>query len=150
MDIYIDNRQEKIQITDEINDIIKLVTREVLLSELNSLDYEISISFVDNEEIRLLNRQYRNIDQETDVLSFPMDEEFDFPGVSLLGDIVISMEKVVEQAKEYSHSIDREIAYLTVHSIYHLLGYDHMEDEDKKRMREKEKNTMRKIKIFKS
>lgn len=150
MEIYIDNRQEKVEISEQINDIIEDVIREILLDELDSLDYEISISFVDNDEIQLLNSQYRNIDRDTDVLSFPMDQEFDIPGNSILGDIIISMEKAVEQAQEFSHPLEREIAYLTAHSVYHLLGYDHMQEEEKKEMREKEKYIMKKLKIFKN
>lgn len=150
MDIYIDNRQEKVEINKKINDIIELVIKEILLDELNSLEYEISISLVDNDEIKTLNKQYRNVDKETDVLSFPMDQEFDIPGISILGDIIISMEKALEQAEDFSHSVEREIAYLTAHSVYHLLGYDHMNDEGRYEMREKEKHIMKKLKIFKN
>lgn len=150
MDIYIDNRQEKIEITDDIHDIIEEVLKSILIDELDSLDCEISISLVDNKEIKDLNREYRNIDRETDVLSFPMDQDFNIPGVVLLGDIIISMEKAKEQAEEFSHSLEREIAYLTAHSLYHLLGYDHMEEEEKIEMRKKEKSTMKKLKIFKN
>ena len=150
MDIYIDNRQEKVEINKKMNDIIENVIKEVLLDEINSLDYEISISLVDNDEIRILNREYRSVDKETDVLSFPMDQEFDIPGVAILGDIIISMEKALEQAEEFSHSLEREIAYLTAHSVYHLLGYDHMNEEEKHVMREKEKKIMKKIKLFKN
>lgn len=150
MDIYIDNRQNKIEITEEINKIIEDAIRQVLLDELNSVYYEISISFVDNEEIRFLNKQYRNIDKETDVLSFPIDQEFDIPGPEILGDIIISVEKAAQQAEDFSHSMEREIAYLIAHSMYHLLGYDHMNQEDKREMREKEKNIMKKMEIFKN
>lgn len=150
MEIYIDNRQNKIKISKEISDIIEEVIKEICLDELNSLDYEVSISLVDNEEIRALNSEYRDIDKETDVLSFPMDQEFTIPGLEILGDIIISMEKAVEQANEFSHSLERELAYLTAHSLYHLLGYDHMEEEEKTIMRQKEKNMMRKMKIFKN
>lgn len=150
MEIYIDNRQEKIEITDSIGDIIKDVIRSVLMDELKSIDYEISVSLVDNEEIRALNREFRNIDSDTDVLSFPMDQEFQIPGVSLLGDIIISMEKAKEQAEEFGHSLEREIAYLTTHSLYHLLGYDHIKEGDKIEMRKKEKYIMKIMKIFKN
>lgn len=150
MEIYIDNRQKRIEISKEINDIIEDVVREILLDEVNSLDYEISISFVDNDEIKSLNKEYRNIDRETDVLSFPMDQEFDIPGISILGDIIISIEKALEQAEDFSHTLEREIAYLTAHSVYHLLGYDHVDEEEKKEMREKEKYIMKKLKIFKN
>ena len=150
MEIYIDNRQEKVEINEEITNIIEKVIEEILLDELGSLDYEISISFVDNKEIKSLNAEYRNIDRETDVLSFPMEDDFDLPGPKILGDIIISMEKVIEQAEDLSHSIKREIAYLTAHSLYHLLGYDHIEEDDKLVMREKEKSIMKSLKIFKN
>jgi probable rRNA maturation factor len=142
--VYIDNRQEKIDVDGNIIEILNLAIRESLLLEKESTDYEISLSIVDNEEIRNLNREYRNIDRETDVLSFPLDDNFgDIP---LLGDIIISGEKALEQSIEYGHSLIREMAYLTVHSMFHLMGYDHMEDEEKKVMREKEKRVMEKIK----
>ncbi len=144
MKVYIDNRQEKIDVDGNIIEILNLAIRESLLLEKESTDYEISLSIVDNEEIRNLNREYRNIDRETDVLSFPLDDNFgDIP---LLGDIIISGEKALEQSIEYGHSLIREMAYLTVHSMFHLMGYDHMEDEEKKVMREKEKRVMEKIK----
>ena len=111
---------------------------------------EVSVSFVDNEEIRELNREYRNVDSPTDVLSFPMEEDSLGLFTPLLGDIVISLERALEQSKEYGHSFEREIAYLTAHSMFHLLGYDHMTNEDKKVMREKEKSVMKTLKIFKN
>lgn len=149
MEIYIDNRQDKIDISEEINEIIEKVIKEVLVYENQSLDCEVSISFVDNAEIRELNKDYRGIDRETDVLSFPMDDEFTFEGPVLLGDVIISLEKALEQSEEFGHSINREIAYLTAHSMLHLLGYDHMDEEEKSLMRGKEKEIMRKLKIFK-
>ena len=91
---------------------------------------EVSVRLVDNEEIRNLNKKYRNVDRETDVLSFPLgvDGTYDInrdTGDQMLGDIVISMPKALEQAEKYGHSIQREIGYLAVHSMLHLLGYDH-------------------------
>jgi probable rRNA maturation factor len=149
MEVYIDNRQNKVIIEEEISDIIEKVINEVLIFENESLDCEVSVSFVDNEEIRVLNRDYRSVDKETDVLSFPMDDDFFEIGPVLLGDIIISAEKALEQAKDFGHSLYREIAYLTAHSMFHLLGYDHMEDEEKTLMREKEKEIMKRIGIFK-
>ncbi|NMB09022.1 MAG: rRNA maturation RNase YbeY [Tissierellia bacterium] len=146
MEIYIDNRQDKIEIDENMVEILKLAIKESLLLEKGATDYEISISIVDNVEIRLLNREYRNIDKETDVLSFPLNDEFgDIP---MLGDIIISGEKALEQSIEYGHSLIREMAYLTVHSMFHLMGYDHMVDEDKAIMRNKEKKVMNNIGIF--
>ena len=112
-------------------------------------NFEISISFVDNKEIREINREFRNIDSETDVLSFPMDFEFDLDCDKPLGDVIISLEKALEQSNEFGHSFEREVLYLTVHSMYHLLGYDHIEEKDREIMREKEKNTMKKLGVFK-
>jgi len=92
----------------------------------------VSITFTDNESIRELNREYRDIDRATDVLSFPMDDEGDDV---VLGDIVISLERAKEQAIEYGHSLEREISFLCVHSTLHLLGYDHETgEEDEKEM----------------
>lgn len=145
--VYIDNRQEKIEVDNNIEEILEKVVKECLLLEKESTDYEISISLVDNEEIRDLNREYRNIDRETDVLSFPLDE--DFGEVPILGDIVISLEKALEQSKEYNHSLVREVAYLTAHSMFHLMGYDHKEENEKKIMRKKEKEIMKRLGIFK-
>ena len=143
MKIYIDNRQDKIEISGNMVEILELAIKESLLLEKDSTNYEISISIVDNREIRDLNREYRNIDKETDVLSFPIDE--DFGDMPLLGDIIISGEKALEQSIEYGHSLIREMTYLTVHSMLHLMGYDHMEEEEKRIMREKEERVMAKL-----
>lgn len=148
MEIYIDNRQDKFDLDNSIEDLLEDVIRESLLVEGIGLDYEISVSFVDNEEIRQLNRDYRNIDKETDVLSFPMEEDFMIP-MPLLGDIIISVEKAAEQAEDFGHSLEREITYLTAHSMFHLMGYDHMEEDEKRIMRDKEKQVMKRIEMFK-
>lgn len=152
MELIIDNRQEKIVIEDNIKEIIKNVIIESLNCENKGQDYEISVSFVDNEEIRKLNNKFRGIDRETDVLSFPMEDEQEIGEgyIPLLGDIVISAEKAFEQAKEFDHSFEREVAYLTAHSMFHLMGYDHMNDEEKRIMRNKEKEVMKKLGIFKT
>ncbi|NLN14922.1 MAG: rRNA maturation RNase YbeY [Tissierellia bacterium] len=147
MEVYIDNRQP-IQIDDKIEEIIKRVVKESLLVEGLGLDYEVSVSLVDNEEIQQLNREYRGVDRPTDVLSFPLEDEFGL--LPILGDIVISIEKAKEQAEEFNHSLEREIAYLTAHSMLHLMGYDHMEEEEKKAMRSKEKEVMKRLGIFKN
>lgn len=101
---------------------------------------EISLSFVTPEEIRTLNRDYRGKDEVTDVLSFPTDEEA--PDMYLLGDIVISTDRAKEQAQEIGHGLDEEIRYLAIHSLFHLLGYDHMDEDSKKIMRQREKETL--------
>lgn len=106
---------------------------------------EVSLTLVSLEEIRELNRDYRDVDRETDVLSFPQFECIeDMPefGELCLGDVVICLDKVEEQAKEFGHSFERELIYLFVHSLLHLLGYDHMEEEEKKEMRQREEQVM--------
>lgn len=148
MKLYIDNRQNKFAITREMEELIKKVIEESFRVEEMSDDYEVSLSFVDNNEIRELNREYRCIDKETDVLSFPMDDDFLVP-TPILGDIIISLEKAFEQSNDFGHSLEREVAYLTAHSMFHLFGYDHLNDDDKKIMREKEKEVMKNLSIFK-
>ena len=103
-----------------------------------------------NEGIRELNRQYRNIDSATDVLSFPMGENGEYDtnletGAKILGDVVISLEKAKEQSEAFGHSLQREVGYLTAHSVLHLLGYDHIEKLEKVRMREKEELVMERL-----
>lgn len=141
--IYLDNRQDLIKIDEEIEKIVEK-SIEAALKEIDfTEDYEVSVSFVGDEEIHELNRDYRGVDRTTDVLSFPMDDEF----TNMLGDIVININKVIEQAKEYGHSEKREISYLTVHSTLHLMGFDHEEEEDKKEMRAVEDRVMEKLEI---
>lgn len=109
---------------------------------------EISLTLVSLDEIRELNRDYRDVDRETDVLSFPQFEDVeDMPefGELCLGDVVICLDKVEEQAKEFGHSFERELIYLFVHSMLHLLGYDHMEEEEKAAMRQREEAVMNAI-----
>ena len=116
----------------------------------------ISIILTTPQNIHEINKQYRNVDRETDVLSFPMFEKQElekkikdnnFEHEDILGDIVISIEKVNEQAKEYGHSFEREFAYMLVHGFYHLMGYDHIEEKDKIIMRPKEENILNKLGI---
>ncbi|MDO4392840.1 MAG: rRNA maturation RNase YbeY [Bacillota bacterium] len=111
---------------------------------------EISLTFVDGDSIREINRMYRDVDSVTDVLSFPMIEDFNdiIEGEEiLLGDVVINMDKVKEQAEEFGHSLQREAVYLFVHSVCHLLGYDHMEEEDKVEMRAREEEIMKLLEL---
>ena len=152
--------QARVLITDEQKEIplprgTKLLVRRcckaVLAEEKMDGKAEISVTFVDNAAIHELNKQHRNIDRETDVLSFPLGEngEYDINpsnGAKMLGDIVISAEKAVEQAKLYNHSLQREIGFLTVHSMLHLLGYDHeLGGLEEVRMREKEEKVLTKL-----
>jgi len=110
---------------------------------------EISVTFVDLDEIHELNKQYRGVDKPTDVLSFPQfdDLEEEIPEVCeiCLGDVVICEQKAREQAEEFGHSFERELVYLFTHSILHLLGYDHMEEDEKKAMRAREEEIMKQI-----
>lgn len=147
MEIYYDDRQDDIKITDEIKNLIEKSIAAVLKVENLDENVEVSVSFVGDEEIRDLNKDYRGVDKSTDVLSFPMDDEFIIVS-RILGDVIINTRRVMEQAEELGHSDEREISYLTVHSILHLLGYDHMDDEDKKEMREREKLAMKELSIY--
>lgn len=148
MNLIITNQTEQnIDMDDKLEDVIKTV----LQTEGLSLAYEVSISFVDKDEIHRLNKEYRGVDRPTDVLSFPMDEDFFIEGVdTMLGDIVICMDIAKEQAEDFGHSLHREIMYLTAHSCLHLLGYDHMEQEEKLAMRSREKEVMKSLGVFKN
>lgn len=111
---------------------------------------EISLTFVDMEQIQQLNREYRGVDSVTDVLSFPQFESCDdFPetGEIIMGDVVICTEKAMLQAEEFGHSPEREIIYLFTHSLLHLMGYDHMQEDEKKIMRQKEETVMNRINL---
>ena len=124
----IKNDQKKIKMTHDLRRLVKRAVLAVLDFEDFGRRAEVSVTFTDNEGIHALNREYRNVDRPTDVLSFPLSdgEDYDTDGDAvLLGDIVISLERAQTQAKEYGHSFEREVAFLTVHSMLHLLGYDH-------------------------
>lgn len=149
---YLDLEENK-----DYNKIIEPVLKECYKEE-NLLDSSliIQITLTNPKNIRKFNKEYRNIDKETDVLSFPMFEKEeldlkiknkDFLHEDILGDMVISIERVHEQAKEYGHSFERELSYMVVHSFYHLMGYDHIEEDDKKIMRQKEENILQKLGI---
>ena len=145
--VIITNNQKAVKIPTGLRMLIRRCCNAVLQSENFEGSAEISVTFVDNEEIRKLNSQYRNKDTATDVLSFPMGENGVYDvnmetGAKILGDVVLSMEKAIEQSKAYGHSLQREVAYLTAHSVLHLLGYDHIESMDRVRMREKEELIM--------
>ena len=147
------NEQDKFEVGGELTEMIEACVNGALDAHNITDDTEISVVFTDNEGIRKLNKEMRNIDKETDVLSFPQ-YEYETPGVVekddgypllVLGDIVISLEKAQQQAEEFSHSFFREAGYLCVHSMLHLLGYDHMTDADKPVMRKKEEEILEKI-----
>lgn len=140
---------------EEYEKVINRVLNECFLVEgmLDSKLY-ISITLTNPENIRKLNNEYRNIDKETDVLSFPMFEKEEIAQMKnyqyeeAIGDIIISIERVKEQAIEYGHSFERELAYMVVHGFYHLMGEDHIEEADKIIMREKEENVLNRLKIL--
>lgn len=145
--VIITNNQKAVKIPTGLRMLIRRCCHAVLELEQFKEPAEISVTFTDNEGIRELNKQYRNIDAPTDVLSFPMGENGEYDtnletGAKILGDVVISVEKAVEQAEAFGHSLQREVGYLTAHSVLHLLGYDHVENMEKVRMREKEEYVM--------
>ncbi|KXG75877.1 rRNA maturation RNase YbeY [Thermotalea metallivorans] len=149
MELMIDNRQEIIPWDKKMETLIAQAVEMCLEKEGITKDVEISISLVDNQEIRDLNREYRNIDKPTDVLSFPQyDTLKNLKPPLCLGDIVISLEKALEQSKDYGHSLEREIAFLTVHSMFHLIGYDHDTEENTLRMRQKEEEVLQALGIL--
>ena len=146
--VIITDDQKTVRVPSGVRLLIRRCCHAVLLLEGFAGSAEISVRFVDNEMIRVLNAEYRNIDRETDVLSFPLGDNGVYDqnpdtGAYVLGDIVISVQKAMEQAEEYGHSLEREIAYLTVHSMLHLLGYDHVDGGlEAVRMREKEEQVL--------
>lgn len=151
--LFLENEQSKIELTDEISETVEKVCNYSLEYEGFSDSAEISVTFTDNENIKKLNKLHRGIDKETDVLSFPIlefdeegnviDSEFDFDEDEVvLGDIVISLEKAYEQAESYGHSLIREVAFLTAHSMLHLMGYDHMEEDEEKVMFKKQEEIL--------
>ena len=151
------NEQDKLPLTDEIEGVIK----EAVTTALEILDWgdvlcSVDVTITDNEKIREVNKLYRSIDRETDVLSFPMIEfdedgtakvtDGDYEGDTLiLGDIVISLEKALSQSEEYGHSLKREAGFLALHSALHLMGFDHEIDEDAVKMRALEKEALAKM-----
>ena len=143
MNIYFEDGQV---VEESILQIMKRAAEYCLdLEQVDKERTEISVTFVEGEEIRHLNREYRDTDKVTDVLSFPQfDDLNEIPEVGeiCLGDVVICKERALEQAEEFGHSFEREIIYLFTHSILHLLGYDHMEEDEQKEMRRREEEVM--------
>ena len=149
MEIILDDRQDKIKVSEELLNKINDIIVECLHYKGYDDNYEVSLSFVDNEEIHQLNRDFRGVDRATDVLSFPLlTDDFDIEiEEESLGDIVISLERALEQSIEYNHSFDREVCFLVCHSMFHLLGYDHDTEENTKEMRKKEEDVLNKLNI---
>ena len=151
--LYFSNEQKKIKISFRMRHLISKAVKEALKQEEFEYFAEISVSFIDNEAIHGLNLQYREKDKPTDVLSFPIWEKdeledgsaFDGHAVTL-GDIIISAEQAKTQSEEYGHSLEREICFLAVHSVLHLLGYDHeTSEEDERYMKQKQEDVLIKI-----
>ncbi len=141
---------------DETKEYDKIVGQviEKCFEEENLLNKNLYVNIVltTAEQIKNINKEHRGIDKETDVLSFPMFESNEIENINpetedVLGDVVISLEQIKKQAKEYGHTLERELAYMLVHSFYHLMGYDHMKEEDKKIMRAKEDIILEKLNI---
>ncbi|MCA0384047.1 MAG: rRNA maturation RNase YbeY [Firmicutes bacterium] len=152
MQVEILNETE-ITLADDLQELIVKATDKVLEYEDFDVEGEVSVLFVDDARMKALNAEYRGKDEVTDVLSFPQYESIKDDGVSdpfiYLGDVVISLEQAKRQAEEFGHTLEREIVYLTVHSMLHLFGYDHMTDEEKTEMRAKEKSVLSSLRIFK-
>lgn len=146
-----------IEENDEYRELINTVINKCFEEEkLENTNLYISITLTTPENIKNINKEYRNIDKETDVLSFPMFEQEEIKKIinseqylveDVLGDIVISVKKVQEQAIEYGHSFERELSYMLVHGFYHLMGYDHIKEEDKQKMRPKEEKILQDLNI---
>jgi len=156
-EIIVENIQDKYEFTDELNKLLKVAIEGSLELEGFEIPSEVSVLLVDDQNIREINKEQRNIDKSTDVLSFPMTSmvngvmeedtgDYDMDeDLLLLGDIVISMETTIRQANDYGHSFEREFAFLTTHGMFHLLGYDHMDSEEEKNMMGKQEEVLRKI-----
>lgn len=144
VDIILENEQDKVKFTDDMEKAVQDVCETAMREEECDFNAQISVTLTDNEAIRAINKEQRGIDSATDVLSFPM-LEFDADGAAdaeyeadgeyvMLGDIVISMERAKEQAASFGHSLLREVSFLTAHSMLHLLGYDHVNDEENEKI----------------
>ncbi len=153
LEIYFSNEQTKFATGEKLEQLVHTAVMGALEFEEIDFNCEVSVTFTDNDGIHDLNREYRNKDSATDVLSFPMYSftEDDMPDTDFtveLGDIVISLERAAEQSEEFGHSYEREVSFLTVHSVLHLLGYDHeLSAEDDADMRERQRKIMEKINI---
>lgn len=153
--LYFSNEQDKIAVTPALKDLIIKTVCTVIESEkyINNIvmsaynnPCEISVTFTDNEGIRIVNNDTRGIDLETDVLSFPMfDGVVDTSVETSLGDILLSLEKAEQQSYTFGHSLEREVAFLVAHSVLHLVGYDHIEEDDEREMRSKQRTIMKKL-----
>ncbi len=154
MEQITDINYEQIEKSEEYEKLICQIVEKCFKEEqLDKTDLYLSITLSNEEYIQKINKQTRDIDKPTDVLSFPIFEKEEIPkektGIpDVLGDIIICIPIIEKQAKEYEHSIERELAYMVVHGFYHLMGYDHIEEQDKKEMRKKEENILSKLEIL--
>lgn len=145
--IDIDIQDETNELSDEQIQLVENILNEAASFEKVSKGSEISVTFVDDESIREINRQYRDKDQVTDVISFALNDDdtelvVDEAIPNLLGDIIVSYPRVLEQAEEYQHSVDRELGFLVIHGFLHLLGYDHMTEKEEKVMFKKQEDIL--------
>ncbi len=148
MPVLVNNMQEAVEVPRALLSLLEEIGEFILRLEGRSLDCEVSVILVDNSYIQDLNLTYRGLDAPTDVLSFNLqDDVTDFEADSILGDVVVSLEKAAEQAAAYGHSLKREVAFLTLHGILHLLGYDHETPEEEREMNEKAELVLKKYKI---
>jgi len=148
--VFVSNLQEEVALDNSLADFLVHVVQEVIESEGYGDEAEVSLVFVNDSYMCDLNLQYRGIDSPTDVLSFAMLEGEPLQGEEeevILGDVVISLQSAVRQAEEYGHSFRREVAYLTIHGVLHLLGYDHQEEEECRVMRRKEEELLAQLNI---
>lgn len=149
--VIIDNQQNVMKIPTGVRMLVRRCCKAVLANEEFEEPAEISVTFVDDATIHELNRKHRGIDKSTDVLSFPMGENGEYDtnfdtGALVLGDIIISIEHAYDQAEKYGHTLQREIGFLTVHSLLHLLGYDHVNGGlEAVQMREKEESVLTRV-----
>ncbi|WP_342602321.1 rRNA maturation RNase YbeY [Peribacillus sp. FSL E2-0159] len=149
MILAIDLMDETNEVTEEAQQLVESILQFAARKENIEKDTELSVTFVDNDRIREINKEYRNKDSATDVISFALEEmgenEVEIVGAEMprmLGDIIISIERTKEQAEEYGHSFDRELGFLALHGFLHLLGFDHMNEEDEKEMFTKQKEIL--------
>jgi len=145
--LEISNRQERLVPDQAMKELFEEIIKKTLAHENLEGSYEVSLSLVTADEIRELNQTYRGKDRVTDVLSFPVEQQFQPEEEKILGDIIISTQAVIEQAKEYEHTIEREISYLFIHGLLHLLGYDHLDPKGKEKMRKVEEEILSKLEI---
>ena len=154
---FVQINYNNIEENEEYNKIINTVVKKCFEEEgLDNIKIYINIILTNPEEIKRINKEYRNIDKETDVLSFPMFQKEEIEGLikkkenivtDILGDVVISIPRVYEQAEEYNHSFERELSYMVVHGFYHLMGYDHMEEDERIVMEKKQEEILQNLGI---